>query len=190
MESMYDRICTEARAYLDTRQNEVHTSICVTFARRLLRAYPDASEGVVLPAVMLHDVGWKMVPEEKQLGAFGPNAHDTEALRLHEREGARIAGEILRALGYDGEKTKEITAIIDGHDSRREALSLNDSLVKDSDKLWRYTPTGVAIDHVRFGIDRKEYLEWLGTTIDGWLFTGHARVMAREAFEQTLAVRE
>ena len=29
--------------------------------------YPEADEEIVLPAVILHDVGWKMVPEEKQL---------------------------------------------------------------------------------------------------------------------------
>ena len=34
--------------------------------------------------------------------------------------------------------------IIDGHDTRDHALSLEDSLVKDADKLWRYT---------RFGLD-------------------------------------
>lgn len=187
METVYDRICEAAKAYLDTRQNEVHTSICCGFARRLLAGYPDAREGVVLPAVMLHDVGWKMVPEEKQLGAFGPKANDVEALRLHEVEGARIAGEILRSLGYDGDNTEEIMAIIDGHDSRHYATSLNDSLVKDSDKLWRYTPTGVGIDHIRFNIERGSYLEWLGGTIDGWLFLPLARAMAKEAFEMSMA---
>ena len=33
---------------------------------------------------------------------------------------------------------EEVVAIIDGHDSRRHALSRNDELVKDADKLWRY----------------------------------------------------
>ncbi|MFN8457106.1 MAG: HD domain-containing protein [Anaerolineae bacterium] len=100
---------------------------------------------------MLHDIGWKMVPEEKQRNAFGPQATDKAANRLHEVEGVRIAGEILAGLEYDSAKTEEILTIIDGHDSRLEALSLNDNLVKDADKLWRFTPTGVGIDYRRFG---------------------------------------
>lgn len=187
MTTIYDRICEKARPYLDTRQNEVHTRICCGFARRLLRAYPAAQEEVVLAAVILHDVGWKSVPEEKQLEAFGPRAKDMEARRIHEKEGARIAAEVLDSLGYDREWKEEIVRIVDGHDSRSHSLSLNDSLVKDADKLWRYTPTGVRIDHLRFGIERASYLEWLKGTIDEWLFLPDSRAMAREAWESAAA---
>ena len=184
METIHERIYERAKPYLNTRQNEVHIAICYAFARRLLKCYPNADENIVVPAILLHDVGWKEVPEEKQLGAFGPEMKDEETRRLHETEGARIAKTILNSVNYSEEKTQEILAIIDGHDSRQEALSLNDSLVKDADKLWRYSPTGVNIDHVRFGIDRESYLDWIGTTIDEWLFTACARVMAREGLDE------
>ena len=75
-DSVYDEIYKQAKPYLDTRHNDVHTSLSYDFARRLLAHYPDADEEVVLPAIILHDVGWKMVPEEKQLNAFGPKAKD------------------------------------------------------------------------------------------------------------------
>jgi HD superfamily phosphodiesterase len=188
METIYDTIHEKAKPYLDTRQNEIHVSLSYGFARRLLSRYPEADEEIVLPAILLHDVGWKAVPEEKQLNAFGPKAKDNESQRLHEVEGARIAAEILLSLGYDEEKTKQIQAIIEGHDSRREPLSFNDALVKDADKLWRFTPTGVNIDHRRFGIDRGPYVEWLGKVIEGWFFTPEAKVMAREALEEARAV--
>jgi len=42
----------------------------------LLAHYPEADEEIVLPAILLHDVGWKMVPEEKELNAFGPKPKD------------------------------------------------------------------------------------------------------------------
>ncbi|MFQ5613584.1 MAG: HD domain-containing protein [Anaerolineae bacterium] len=184
MTSIYDQISQKAAPYLDTRHNDVHVSISYDFARRLLAHYPEADEDVVLPAILLHDVGWKTVPEEKQLGAFGPKAKDPATNRLHEVEGVRLAGQILAALGYDAAKTEEILAIIDGHDSRLEALSLNDKLVKDADKLWRFTPTGISIDHRRFGIEVRAYMDWIGTMIEGWMFTPEAKAMAREALAE------
>jgi HD superfamily phosphodiesterase len=180
MKAIYDRIEEQARPYLDTRQNGIHVSVCYAMARQLLSHYPDADPEVVLPAILLHDVGWKMVPEEKHLDAFGPRATDMETRRVHEIEGAAIARRILASLDYDGQKTEEILAIIEGHDSREEALSLNDALVKDADKLWRYTPVGLEVDHSRFGVDWHGYLIWLSQRIDTWFFTPAARDIARE----------
>ena len=180
-DSVYDKIYRKAAPYLDTRQNDIHVSLSCDFARRLLVHYPKADEKIVLPAIVLHDVGWKMVPEEKQLNAFGPKAKDKKTQRIHETEGVKIAQKILTRLKYDQENIPEILFIIDGHDTRLEALSLNEQLVKDADKLWRFTPTGVDIDHARFGIPRDSYMEWLETMIDDWLFTPAAKLMAHEA---------
>jgi hypothetical protein len=182
--SVYDEIYRKAEPYLDTRQNDVHVSLSYDFARRLLAHYPNAAEEIVLPAIILHDVGWKMVPEEKQLGAFGPKAKDKKTQRVHETEGVKIAEQILTRLNYDKDKIPEILSIIDGHDTRLEALTLNDQLVKDADKLWRFTPAGVDIDHARFGIPRDNYLKWLDTLIDDWLFTPEAKKMAHAALAE------
>ena len=181
LDSVYDEIYRKAEPYLDTRQNNVHVSGSYDFAHRLLALYPNADEEIVLPAIVLHDVGWKMVPEEKQLSAFGPKVKDKKTQRIHETEGVKIAEEILTLLNYDKEKTLEILSIIDGHDTRQEALSLNDQLVKDADKLWRFTQVGVGIDHIRFGIPRDSYLKWLDTVIDDWLFTPEGKEMAHTA---------
>ena len=81
--------------------------------------------------------------------------HHSDMRRAHEIEGARIARELV-----SGEHVDEIATIIDGHDSRLEALSLNDSLVKDADKLWRYTTTGVAVGCDWFGMTPGEYADW------------------------------
>ncbi len=182
--SVYDEIYRKAAPYLDTRQNDVHVSGSYDFARRLLALYPKADEEIVLPAIVLHDVGWKMVPEAKQLNAFGPKVKDLKTQRIHETEGVKIAEDILTHLHYDQEKILEILSIIDGHDTRQEALSLNDQLVKDADKLWRFTPTGVDIDHARFGIPRESYMKWLDTVIDDWLFTPDAKQMAHDALAE------
>lgn len=130
----------------------------------------------------------KVIPEERQLDAFGPNMREPELRRKHEIEGARIAGEILAEAGFAPDLIEEIQTIIDGHDSRKGLLSLSDMLVKDADKLWRFTPTGVTIDHRRFGIDLDEYLPWLGRQIDRWFFSVEAREMAQEVFAETRTV--
>ena len=54
----------------------------------------------------------------------------------------------------------------------------------NADKLWRFTPAGVDIDHTRFGIPRDRYLEWLDSVIDDWLFTPEAREMAHAALAE------
>jgi hypothetical protein len=120
-----------------------------------------------------------MVPEDRQRNAFGPQATDIAANRLHEEEGVRLAGGILAALDYEPAKTQEILSIIDGHDSRLEALSLNDKLVKDADKLWRFTLTGIDIDHRRFGLTLAAYLDYMDDKIEAWLFTPEAKEIAR-----------
>jgi len=188
MGTIYETIYEMVRPYLDTRKNDIHISISYAFAQQLLKHYPEADEDIIIPAVILHDAGWKVIPEEKQSCAFGPKCNDMETLRFHEIEGAKIAEKILRSINYNELKIAEITAIIDGHDTRKETLSLNDALVKDADKLWRFTPTGVGIDHFRFGIDRDSYMAYLGSIIDQWFLTPVAKNKAREALDETRAL--
>ena len=57
---------------------------------------------------------------------------DMKSLKLHEDESVRIATAILGDVEFDAGRTGEILEIIDGHDTRAEALSLNDKIVKDS----------------------------------------------------------
>ncbi len=188
--TIYDRIEAEARPYLDTRENDSHVTVCYAAAKRLLAFHPEAEPEIVLPAILLHDVGWKMVPEEKQLTAFGPHGKDLAVRRTHEVEGVEIARAILDGVGYDPERTREILTIIDGHDSREEALSLNDALVKDADKLWRFAPVGFMVDCVRFHIDRHVHLVWLGRRIKEWFFTTAAKEIARESLDEVAAILE
>jgi hypothetical protein len=185
LEGKYKEIFERAEPYLDTRENDIHTRIAYELARRLLAFYPDADEDIVLPAIILHDVGWKMVPEDKQVGAFGPYMKDEETRRLHEVEGARIAKEILESLNFDPVKIREIQSIIDGHDSRREAISLNDKLVKDADKLWRFSPVGFDINIKMFSIDQDKLWDRLVLFIDEWFFIPESRDLAREALSKT-----
>ena len=178
-QTVFERIHRLARPYLNTRRNDVHIDISLQLARELLKL-EGGDESIVVPAVILHDVGWKRVPEELHLKAFGPKATAPELNRTHEEEGVRIAAEILAQAQYDQEKISEILKIIDGHDSRKKALSLNDQIVKDADKLWRYTRKGFEIDNRRFEETVTEGLNRLRKYANRWFFTRTAYRIAQD----------
>jgi HD superfamily phosphodiesterase len=169
-ETTYSRIFDAARPYLQTRQNELHTRVCLRFARRLLQQ-EGGDPTIALPAVTLHDVGWSRVPEPLQLSAFGPNATNTELRDTHEREGAVISGDILVAVGYPSEKIGSIVDIVSRHDSRADAECLEEAIVKDADKLWRYSQEGFAIDVDRFETTAEAHLRRLAEALDAWFLT-------------------
>lgn len=177
LQPVFEKIWEMARPYLQTRNNESHTRIAVAFAKALLQA-EGGDEDIVIPAVMLHDVGWSRVPESLQLQAFGPGATMPEVNRIHEEAGAEIASAILQAVGYPSEKTEEIAAIIEGHDSRPEGRTLNDTIVKDADKLWRYSEDGVSVNQARFDFSREAICSRLERMVDEWFLTPTGRSIA------------
>lgn len=176
---IFRRLWRSALPYLDTRQNEIHTRLSVGLAFHLL----DQEVGdvpVVVASVILHDVGWKHVPVEMHRRAFGPKATNPELNRIHEVEGVKIARVLLNQVGMDPKWIPEILTIIDGHDSRIEAISQNDRLVKDADKLWRYTHEGLAIDIERFGETYSDGLKRLRENLPRWFLTATGRQTAQD----------
>jgi hypothetical protein len=172
-------IWARAAPYLAVRDNDVHTIYSYGLARALIDLHPEADPGVVLPGILLHDTGWSQAPADEVLAAIAPGGNRPDLVLLHEKEGARIAGEILDDVGHDRDRTHEIVEIIDGHDSRLEALSLNDALVKDADKLWRLTPHGVDTVMDWFGLTREQAHRLIGSRVHDHLFTDAARTIAR-----------
>ncbi len=59
-------------------------------------------------------------------------------------------------------------------------MSLNDRIVKDADKLRRYTKSGLEIDAERFGETLEEGLGRLRSNIGKWFFTHTARKFAEK----------
>jgi len=182
MKDLHYAVYLRAREYWNTRFNDIHVPLAYQHGRQLLLAYPTVDEDIVIPAILLHDVGWKSIPEEQHKGAYGPTVRDVSLIRFHETEGARIANEILSAIGYDPSKKEMIMRIVDGHDTRLEPLSEEDSVMKDADKMWRFTPVGVDYHHREFGKTLTEYVPWLACQIDRWFLTESGKQMARDSF--------
>lgn len=102
---------------------------------------------------------------------------------LHEKEGARLAAGILVEAGHDAELVPRILEIIDGHDSRKEQLSIEDAIVKDADETWRLSPHGVDTVMEWFGLDRGQALRLCSQRVLGHLFTAEAMARVFSALE-------
>lgn len=179
MKPIYQKIFERAKPFLRTRKNLIHTQIVFRYALKLLKQ-EKGDEEVVIPAILLHDVGWKAIPEHLHLTAFGPNPTNLKLARSHEIEGAKIAKRILESLHYPSEKVKEICRVVRGHDSRKRAISRSDRIVKDADKLWRNSRVGVRVDTDRFRVSRSIYLNFMEKVIDVWFLTSAAKELARK----------
>ncbi|MGI5952606.1 MAG: HD domain-containing protein [Brooklawnia sp.] len=151
---------------LRTRSNDVHVPISMAYADRLCVAHPQANALVVRVAVLLHDTGWSRVDEDRIiLEGFGPGGM-TSAVRFeHEAAGCQIAREVLPGLGHGEEFIDAVCAIIDGHDTRPDPLSLEDALMKDADRLWRFDRAGAALASGWLGITPAAYLDRLAAEI-------------------------
>lgn len=170
-------IWTAAKPWLDVRSNDVHTLISWHLCAALLVLRPAADEAVVRPAMLLHDTGWKKMPPGKLARAVGPKPEFPELQRDHEIAGVEIGREILARLrlGLDDDA---ILAIVDGHDTTRAARSPEDEVVKDADKLWRFTPHGVATIGGWFSTPAIETMEMLEDFVLPSFLMPEARAMA------------
>lgn len=175
----YRHLYRRAEHLLTKRQNAIHTRISYHLALKLLRA-EGGEPRVVLPAIILHDVGYSQIPEAELKNAFGPRVKKIELRRFHEIEGVRLAKAILSEIAYPNELVNDILSIIDGHDTRETALGINDMIVKDADKLCRFTYEGFYIDCDRFRASPAKWLKGLASFIPEWFFTKTARKLARE----------
>lgn len=154
-------IWEKAKLHLNVRNNDEHTLFSYLLSEILLENEPTANAEIVLPAILLHDTGWSKIPKDKILHAFGPNNKYPELTRQHELESVAIAQKILFDLAYESQIIEQIIALIDGHDTTKNARSLEDGIHKDADKLWRYTPHGNRIIGQWFEIEQAEVLEIL-----------------------------
>lgn len=174
----YERIWRLALPYLRTRNNVLHTQIAITCLLELMQTC-NCEDDVVIPALILHDLGWKAIDEDKQKLAFGPDATRDDLTRKHELEGVKIAKVILSRENVENARMQKILEIIDGHDTRTKPINGNDGVVRDADRLWRYSKQGFMTDMERFDKSFDEHFSRLESSIDEWFYTDAAKRIAR-----------
>ena len=185
--SKYDEVWRISEPYMRARKNDVHIPLSYAYARKLLTHYPDADEDIVSLAIILHDIGWYSIDMTDIIEkGFGPNMMESDVRFLHESEGVRMSREVLEQAGWPEPIIAAVGEIIDGHDTRRHPRSLNDRLVRDADKLWRFTITGVAVACDWFKMTPRQYASRLTAQLAA-LETEAGRRMAGEALEKTKA---
>jgi HD superfamily phosphodiesterase len=185
-ELFIERLFQEAQSYLAVRGDMLHAQVAHQYALILMR-HEGGDRKIVEPAVILHDVGWSSLEPSQIKVAYGVKARSQEAKRLnriHESDGASIAKQILSSLDYAPPLIEEIASIISKHDSGLEAGSLEEALVKDSDKLWRTSEIGFRMEIERQGLEAKDYYDFLQAHYRGWLFTPSALVLAGKELEK------
>jgi hypothetical protein len=164
--------------YLDVRNNDEHTIVAYGLARALIAQTPGADESVILPAVVLHDVGWKRIPEDLLLLAIGRNPTRKDLVREHELHSVEIARGILETVRPEGVDIDAVLAIIDGHDTTKEARSLNDAVMKDADKGWRTTPHGMRTIAGWYDVPVTEILVMLRERSNPMMLTAAGKALA------------
>ena len=178
-----EALWAEAKPFLDVRNNDEHTLVAYGVAKALLAQLPEAEEDVVLPAILLHDVGWKRIPPDLLLAAIGRNPTRKDLVFEHERHSVVIARDILTRHGVG--RVEEILAIIDGHDTTHEARSLNDAVMKDADKGWRTTPHGMRVIRGWYDWSLTDYIDMVTVVSNPRLLTAPGKAMA-EGFTASL----
>jgi hypothetical protein len=175
LDAIWRAVVTETR----TRGNDIHLPMSLAYAERLCAAHPEANSLLVRVSIQLHDTGWGRVEEDRIISEGFSGDWRKAAIRFeHERQGCVIAREVLPPLGYDEHFVEAVCAIIDGHDTRQEAYSLEDALVRDADRLWRFDHAGIALASGWFRMDPAVYSDRLEAEIIPELITSAALEIA------------
>jgi len=171
-----------------------HTRICVDFAVRLLRE-EGGETGIVIPAIILHDVGYSVIEEPglyKKTTYYSvyKNGQDAAAYssklkELHMVEGAKLAISILKSLKYEDRLIDEIVDIVGNHEDSSafppsDTANINRIIVSDADKLFRVTPFNFSDIMKVHGASTEEAFQYLLDMKDKWLITDKARLIAEE----------
>ena len=188
MKEIFQRIWEIALPYQDKRDDEGHAAITLDYAKKLVEA-ENGDEDIVLPAIILHDVGWSKLPRARRLLIFdrAAKAEGRQSVRLeHQEEGVKLAREILSEVGYPADMTEEILEIISQHDTRVGFTSKNEGLVRDADKLWRFSRSGLDADARRYKGTREFPFGILEARLQdpNFLYSETAKQIAIEELEQ------
>ena len=190
MKKIFQRIWEIALPYQDQRDDPGHAEVTLGYARSLLES-DHGDEDIVIPAIILHDVGYSQLPKERRLKVFDRSLKDEERTVVqmeHEKAGVELARELLKEADYPPEFVEEILEIISQHDTRKGFISQNEGLVRDSDKLWRFSKRGFEAGEKR--MKPGEDFKWadIEASIDkaDYFYSDTSKRMAR----QELAARK
>lgn len=112
MKQIYKKLWELAKPYYKKgRSYDIpHVEWMMGEAKRIAKI-ENLNEGLLLPIVILHDVGYSMA------GNKNPRMKCKDSKRKHMEDGAKIAGKLLEKIYYDPELAKKIVYYISVHDN-------------------------------------------------------------------------
>jgi hypothetical protein len=184
MRPIFEEIRLRALPYQDQRDDSGHAEVTLYYARGLI-ATESGDADVIVPAIILHDVGYSQLPKERRLLVFDRTvaAEVRHAVALeHQNAGVVLAREILAQLNYPAPLTVEILEIISQHDTRKGFISKNEGLVRDADKLWRFSRTAFEVSARRRKTGEEPRWQDIEADIEkaDFFYSAQAKQLARE----------
>jgi HD superfamily phosphodiesterase len=134
MNKKYNKLWGEALPYLKKgkRKNFVLHTKEVIKAMELIIKYEGGDESILIPAAILHDVGWSKVPIKLQKSK--EKNDKIKALKLHIEYAPPIIQKILKRLKYSGKQVNKISNIVEAHKFKKPK-QINKQLLIDADTL-------------------------------------------------------
>ena len=108
-------------------------------------------ENKLMPAIILHDIGWSQLGEEKNYAW-----HSKENRILHMKEGAKIAKRILLKTHYKIDLIERIVYLVGTHDKeylRESPVSLDEKFLRDADSCFIFSEVSFWKDYHLQGSD-------------------------------------
>jgi hypothetical protein len=148
-----------ALPFQDKRDDEGHGENVVYFNLKLLPFFPRAERIITTTASITHDLGWSQMTKTELDLFYISNWKDYERpLRdNHQKRAVEVANMLLLEVGFvsklgeKGQACKDhVIEIISQHDTRKGFFSLEDGIVRDADKLWRYT-----LPHLKLSLKKR-----------------------------------
>lgn len=180
----FQKIWEAALPFQDKRDDVGHAEIVTKFAIKLCES-EQANCDVVIPAAILHDIGWSQLSEKEKFLIFNEKASRSDLLNArfrHQEEGIKLAREILNKVNYPSDLSEKIIEIVSQHDTRKDFLSKEDGIMRDADKLWRFCRVGFDADIRRRKIAFDDYYNRMERKIEeeDFFFSELAKSLARE----------
>lgn len=180
MENVFESIFEKAKKYYRDTNDLIHIKTASQLAMDII-SKEGGNERIIIPAVILHDTGWHLFSyeEEKKARRITRKLDEIELTHKHEVESSCIAEKILSDINYPDDEKAQILRIITYHDTKTMPESKEDAIVKDADRLSRYTPECFEMFCNKLDKTKEEFFEILNLHIENWLHTDTAKFLSR-----------
>jgi len=187
MKKIFKQIWKEAQSMQDLREDKGHAKVVTEFAVKLCTILK-ANEKIVVPAAILHDIGYYGMDEQVLKNLMMGKLSENVAKKIkeeHMEKGAGLAEKLLRKINYNPKLIERIIKVIKKHDLDVESTSTEENIVRDADKLWRFSKSGFNVDVKRRGCPPIEWYNYLFKNInkENYFQTNEAKEIAAKELE-------